>query len=102
MFKFFIPLDDKKQINTATKANMSEQQLQQRIAELTQQLAAAQAAGNNADASNSREIGRVNAKPPAFSKENPDLFFIQSEAQFATAGITQDATKYHYVALCFL
>jgi len=97
MFKFFIPLDDKKEIHIPENANMSNQELQQRIDELTQQLAAAQAAGNNADASNSRKICRVNAKPPAFSKENPDLFFIQSEAQFATAGITQDATKYYYV-----
>ena len=81
MFKFFIPLDDKKEIHIPENANMSNQELQQRIDELTQQLAAAQAAGNNADASFSREICRVNAKPPAFSKENPDLFFIQSEAQ---------------------
>lgn len=78
-------------------STMAEQQLQEQIAALTAQLAAAQAANNDNSAPNTAEVCRVNAKPPPFSRDNPDLFFIQSESQFTTAGITQDATKYHYV-----
>lgn len=43
------------------------------------------------------EIYRVGVKPPAFCKEQPDLFFTQLESKFALAGITSDATKYHHV-----
>lgn len=44
-----------------------------------------------------REISRVSVKPPAFCKEQPDLYFIQMESQFAVAGITVDQTKFHHV-----
>ena len=74
---------------------MAEAALQLEVEQLRAQLAAAQVNQRNAAAQN--EVFRVSAKPPPFSKENPDLFFIQSEAQFATAGITQDSTKYYHV-----
>lgn len=44
-----------------------------------------------------REVSRIGIKPPTFCKEQPDLFFIQMESQFAVAGITVDSTKYHHV-----
>lgn len=43
------------------------------------------------------EVFRVGIKPPVFCKEQPDLYFIQMESQFAVAGITVDQTKYHHV-----
>ncbi|KAL7736357.1 hypothetical protein ACLKA6_014827 [Drosophila palustris] len=45
----------------------------------------------------SHEIFRVGVKPPSFCKEQPDLYFIQMESQFAVSGISTDATKYHQV-----
>lgn len=44
-----------------------------------------------------REVSRIGIKPPTFCKEQPDLYFIQMESQFAVAGITVDQTKYHHV-----
>lgn len=46
---------------------------------------------------NPNEISRVSMKPPAFSKRDPDLYFIQMESQFRNAGITGDQTKYDYI-----
>lgn len=46
---------------------------------------------------NQNEIHRIGMKPPAFSKRDPDLYFIQMESQFRNASITQDQTKYDYV-----
>lgn len=43
------------------------------------------------------EICRVSVKPPPFCKEQPDLFFIQMESQFAISGVTADSTMYHQV-----
>lgn len=43
------------------------------------------------------EVFRVGIKPPVFCKEQPDLYFIQMESQFAVAGISLDQTKYHHV-----
>lgn len=43
------------------------------------------------------EISRIGIKPPLFCAEQPDLYFIQMESQFAVAGITVDQTKYHHV-----
>lgn len=46
-----------------------------------------------------REIFRVGVKPPQFFKDEPDLYFIQMEAQFRNARITAENTKYdHTVA----
>lgn len=44
-----------------------------------------------------REVSRIGIKPPTFCQDQPDLFFIQMESQFAVAGITVDQTKYHHV-----
>lgn len=43
------------------------------------------------------EISRVAIKPPTFVKSEPDLFFIQIEAQFTNAAISVDFTKYNHV-----
>lgn len=43
------------------------------------------------------EVFRVGVKPPVFCKEQPDLYFIQMESQFAVAGVKTDDTKYHHV-----
>ncbi|XP_055908317.1 uncharacterized protein LOC129950735 [Eupeodes corollae] len=45
----------------------------------------------------SGELHRVSIKPPPFLQDQPDLFFIQMEAQFNIANIKCDITKYHYV-----
>lgn len=54
---------------------------------------------NNSSSSQqgSREVFRVGVKPPTFCKEQPDIYFIQMESQFAVAGITRDDTMYHHV-----
>lgn len=44
-----------------------------------------------------QEIFRVSAKIPPFYQQKPDLWFIQVESQFRSAGITQDATKFDTV-----
>lgn len=44
-----------------------------------------------------RSVDRVAFKAPPFWKTDPNLWFIQLEAQFQIAGITQDTTKYNYV-----
>lgn len=43
------------------------------------------------------ELARITMKIPPFWKNNCSLWFVQLEAQFATAGITSDATKYFTV-----
>lgn len=43
------------------------------------------------------QISRVAVKPPPFWKNNPALWFIQLESQFALADIKEDLTKYNYV-----
>lgn len=44
-----------------------------------------------------REIYRVGIKAPPFFKEEPDLYFIQMEAQFRNASITNENTKFDHV-----
>ncbi|XP_070067130.1 uncharacterized protein [Drosophila virilis] len=44
-----------------------------------------------------QEIFRVGVKPPPFCKEQPDLYFIQMESQFAVSGVSTDSRKYHQV-----
>lgn len=44
-----------------------------------------------------REVSRIGIKPPVFCQDQPDLYFIQMDSQFAVAGITVDQTKYHHV-----
>ncbi|KMQ86374.1 gag-pol polyprotein [Lasius niger] len=43
------------------------------------------------------QISRVGVKPPPFWKANPALWFVQLEAQFALANITEDGTKFNHV-----
>ncbi|XP_037931068.1 uncharacterized protein LOC119665887 [Teleopsis dalmanni] len=43
------------------------------------------------------DICRIGVKAPAFSKRDPDLYFIQMESQFRNAGVTTDQTKYDHV-----
>lgn len=70
---------------SADGANQDLAQLQQLLQNL-----AAQPQAN-------REVSRIGIKPPVFCQEQPDLYFIQMESQFAVAGITVDQTKYHHV-----
>ncbi|KAF8789896.1 hypothetical protein HNY73_007799 [Argiope bruennichi] len=42
-------------------------------------------------------VARVSFKAPPFWKQNPKLYFVQIESQFAIAGITKDETKCHHV-----
>lgn len=51
----------------------------------------------NAQPQANREVSRIGIKPPTFCQDQPDLYFIQMESQFAVAGITVDQTKYHHV-----
>ncbi|XP_053968641.1 uncharacterized protein LOC128870067 [Anastrepha ludens] len=43
------------------------------------------------------EISRITIKAPTFVKKEPDLFFIQMEAQFINGSITRDNSKYNHV-----
>ncbi|GFY76197.1 uncharacterized protein TNIN_173961 [Trichonephila inaurata madagascariensis] len=43
------------------------------------------------------EIHKVAAKPPAFWRNKPKLWFLQLEAQFSNSGISNDTTKYNIV-----
>lgn len=43
------------------------------------------------------EISRITIRAPTFIKNEPDLFFIQMEAQFTNGGITRDNSKYNHV-----
>ncbi|GFY21689.1 uncharacterized protein TNCV_1168331 [Trichonephila clavipes] len=43
------------------------------------------------------EIHKVAAKPPAFWRNKPKLWFLQLEAQFSSSGISNDTTKYNIV-----
>lgn len=45
----------------------------------------------------SAEVHKVSIKPPQFVKDDPELFFLQLEAQFRNAGISVDQTKFDYV-----
>jgi len=45
----------------------------------------------------SSSIGHVSIKPPPFYVSNPQTWFLQLESQFALAGITSSATKFHHV-----
>lgn len=43
------------------------------------------------------EVNRITIRAPTFIKNEPDLFFIQMEAQFTNGGITRDNSKYNHV-----
>ena len=45
-------------------------------------------------------LSRVGIRSIPFWKKKPDLWFVQMEAQFLTAGITVDDTRYNYVIQC--
>lgn len=55
----------------------------------------------NNNATTNREVFRVGVKPPTFFKDEPDLYFLQMEAQFRNAGITRDQTKFDHVIAQF-
>lgn len=46
---------------------------------------------------NASEVSRVAFRAPPFWKTNPELWFLQLESQFVSAGITVDLTKFHMV-----
>lgn len=48
--------------------------------------------GNDED-----QVQAVSLKLPTFWTEQPQVWFVQAEAQFAVRNITADDTKYHYV-----
>lgn len=50
-----------------------------------------------AAAATDTDVCRVAVKLPPFWAEAPDVWFAQVEAQFSTARITQDRTRYDYV-----
>ncbi|XP_031619422.1 uncharacterized protein LOC116338365, partial [Contarinia nasturtii] len=52
---------------------------------------------STANTSHLPEISRITIKAPTFVKNEPDLFFIQMEAQFRNAGISNDNSKYNHV-----
>jgi transcription initiation factor IIF auxiliary subunit len=45
----------------------------------------------------SSEVARVAVRLPPFWPECPDVWFSQTDSQFAIAGITSETTKFHYV-----
>lgn len=47
------------------------------------------------------EVSRVAVKNAPFFREQPELYFLQIEAQFRNAGITVDQTKYDHVIAQF-
>lgn len=75
---------------------MDEQQqaLQQQIEDLRLQI-------QNRPAQQPAEIARVAIKVVPFLKDEPDLYFIQLEAQFSNALITNDQTKYNHAIANF-
>lgn len=45
----------------------------------------------------SSEIFKVGVRVPPFWPDEPEIWFAQIEGQFTISGITNDATKFHYV-----
>lgn len=73
--------------------NTQQANLQRQITQLQQQLQQQQHAQPQQQ---NREVSRVSVKPVPFLKDEPDLYFIQLEAQFRNNGITVDQTKYDH------
>jgi hypothetical protein len=46
---------------------------------------------------NEVELARVSVKIPPVWRKNIQVWFLQIEAQFSTAGITNENTKFHHV-----
>lgn len=46
---------------------------------------------------NTMSQDRVTVKPIQFIKNDPEMYFVQMEAQFQLAGITRDVTKYNHI-----
>ena len=58
---------------------------------------AIQTALTNLLADQALHVDRVAIKPPPFWKADPNLWFVQLEAQFALSNISADLTKYNHV-----
>lgn len=43
------------------------------------------------------EANKISVKIPPFWKVKPEIWFLQVEAQFSIANITQDQTKFNYL-----
>lgn len=91
---------------------MSATELQRQLDEANAQLTATNAEvnrlraeqqtfGNNNAGQRTNEIARVSVKSVPFLADHPDLYFIQIEAQFRSAGITVDQTKYDHAISLF-
>jgi hypothetical protein len=51
----------------------------------------------NSTSTTTPEVSRVPLRLPPFWPERPDVLFLEAEAQFSIAGITQAVTKFHYI-----
>lgn len=67
------------------------QELQAQMVVINTELAALREARTN---TTTQEVGRVSVKNVPFLTEQPDLYFMQIEAQFRTSNVTIDQTKY--------
>ena len=45
---------------------------------------------------NDNDVAPVGVKMPKFTPDQPAIFFIMAEAQFALRGVTLDETKYYH------
>lgn len=75
------------QDNAQQNVNAS-QQVQQDVPQQVQQ---------NVNPLQGNAVNRIQVRIPPFWKQNPQLWFRQLEAQFATSGITSDLTKFNTI-----
>lgn len=80
-------------------ADEAQRAMQQQIANLQEQLD--QQREQRQQPEPQQHIARIAIKPVPFFKDEPDLYFIQLEAQFSNASITTDQTKYNHAIANF-